>query len=401
MSEVNRFSALVAGVPLNRGSPVHIEEDELAFTQLSGDQVVAIHTPQEIFPRVHEYMHALHSDEIVMRRVYAGCEFVVMQLAEDCRLHTCCWPWHRYGETPQLIREATKAWLRRELTALNKAIKGGEKVSDFSDFAVRLRQAAIRLGAGINRRRDVLNKVGFREPFYDLANHVLDMFQDGREQEAAAIIQMTFFGPKPAEPKDMANGTGEAVGEKITPYEGVVKQPKMTIVELPHTVRIPEAKIGFRRATMGPRLHRPSLRKPVLPQRLFVKRSPRKPDGTILIDASGSMGSFDVVSKWVERAPFGTVAYYAGSSHAGTLWVYARNGLKAEEPVQPKFGGNTVDGPAIDWLLRQKPPFIMITDKGFCGASDSFAQIARLEVLEKQGIIKVMDYAHDEEAEPF
>ena len=57
---------------------------------------------------------------------------------------------------------------------------------------------------------------------------------------------------------------------------------------------------------------------------------------------------------------------------------------------------NTVDGPAIDWLLSQQGPYVMITDRGFCGSDDSEAQVHRLARLERQGKVAVHDYAHSD-----
>jgi len=194
------------------------------------------------------------------------------------------------------------------------------------------------------------------------------------------------------------DGDGDIRGGVKTPARnGAAKQPPMEIIELPHTEPIPEAVVGYRRATSGARLHRSSLRKPVLPQRLFLRRTPREPAGTILVDASGSMGDWDQVRQWCEKAPFGTIAYYAGNGRGGKLFVYARDGKRAPEIVNPHMGGNTVDGPAMTWLLTQAKPRIMITDRGFCDAADSTLQVLRLENLERAGEIIVKDYAHSED----
>ena len=51
-----------------------------------------------------------------------------------------------------------------------------------------------------------------------------------------------------------------------------------------------------------------------------------------------------------------------------------------------------VDGPALDWLLKQDGPRIFITDRCFSGAYDSEAQIVRLANAEAQGLLTVHDY---------
>ena len=207
------------------------------------------------------------------------------------------------------------------------------------------------------------------------------------------MLQTVFFPPQ----EEGDRPSDERFGVKNPAKNGKGKQPHMDIIELPHTECIPEAVRGYRRATSGSRLHRPSLRKPILPQRLFVRKTPREAGGTILVDASGSMGDWNEILQWCEKAPFGTIAYYAGNGRSGALYVYARNGKRAREIVNPHMGGNTVDGPAMDWLLTQAKPRLMITDRGFCDASDSEIQVYRLAELERRGEIKVLDYAHKDE----
>lgn len=399
----NQNSVLVAGVPRSRGTPTHFEHsDDMAFCQFAGNQVVEIHTPQDTFPRIHEYLHACHSNEAEMRANYKNVNFAVAQTTEDCVIHLRHWPWYnrrhwRNPTMPEVIERDVRKWLRRELTAMNKATAG--KVSGFPEFAVMLRQAAIRQGCGF--KGSSLKNAGFKygDPMWKFAEQVLYEINSGNTKIAAELIQMAFFGPKPPDirpPEGEGDGedSGERTGEMHETYETGLEQPPMHIVELPLTERVPGAKVGKRRKVFGPRLHRPSLRRNPLPQRLFVKKSGRKAGGTILVDASGSMGSFDEIIPWMEKAPFGTIAYYSGGTSDGELVIYARNGRKADHFKHP-HGGNTVDGPALDWLLQQPGPRIFITDRGFCGASDSYAQIVRLRELERQGVIKVFDYAHD------
>jgi hypothetical protein len=127
---------------------------------------------------------------------------------------------------------------------------------------------------------------------------------------------------------------------------------------------------------------------------MFVKKAPVLPGGTILIDASGSMGDFDEIIKWMETSPFGTIAYYAGDTYRGCGWlyVYARKGWHAPEVKHLPDRENVVDGPAMDWLMKQARPRTFVTDRQFCGAADSTMQVVRLRRLEKQGELEVRDY---------
>jgi hypothetical protein len=105
------------------------------------------------------------------------------------------------------------------------------------------------------------------------------------------------------------------------------------------------------------------------------------------------MGAFDVIVEQMRREPYATIAYYRGTSRGtGTLWIYAKDGWRAVEPYDDGNGGNCVDGPALDWLMQQEGPRVFITDREFCGAWDSAAQIVRLANLEAQGELTVRDY---------
>src|SRR5262249_38176908 len=67
-------------------------------------------------------------------------------------------------------------------------------------------------------------------------------------------------------------------------------------------------------ATMGARIHRPSLRKPVLPQRIFMRRRISQPGGAIIIDASGSMALDETdIIKIIDDSPMATLALYDGN----------------------------------------------------------------------------------------
>lgn len=395
----NDKSILGVGVPRHRGTPDHFEyDDDTAYTVVEAGGVQSIHTPQCAFRRAHELLHAIHTDQGHWAASYGHCEPTVGQIVEDCRLHLNHWHW-RERETPQVIEQAARRFLRRERTQNEQHIaKDPNRRGGWGDFATMLRQAAVRIGMGETSARCLrgITDKGQRR----LADQLLYWIRNGQEKRAAEWLQKIFFGgpkepPKPRiVPHDLEDEDGEEAGrkppeERNSPYG----QPEMKVIELDHTVRIPQAKVGKRKATMGPRIHRPSLAKPILPQKLFIKKARTKPGGTILIDASGSMGDFEEVAKWAEHAPFGTIAYYAGSNSGnGWLYVYARNGRRSPEIVEPPGRQNTVDGPAIDWLLEQRGPRVMVTDREFCGAADSYAQIVRLRQLEIRKVIKVEDY---------
>lgn len=395
MWEENRSSILATGVPVERGKPQHIEhDDETArcdFNVKTG-KILRIHTPQDSFRRVHELMHARHTDPKRANRQYKGIVQTVFDITEDCRIHTQFWPWQN-GDTPEPIKTETLAFLDAEMKKVNEILEENpEYRGDYPDFSTRLRQVAIRSGMGSSLHCCLYDAGFVSDAQKNMAERIINLVRHNKEGKAARMLQSMFNFP--VQDGERVNGNN---GRKIPARNGRIKQPEMEIIELPHTVVIPEAKVGYRRATSGSRLHRPSLHKPVLPQKLFIRRSPHRPDGTILVDASSSMGDWSQVRKWCELAPCGTIAYYAGNCRSGKLYVYARGGRRAAEIVNPDMGGNTVDGPAMDWLMSQAKPRLMITDRGFCDAQDSLAQVARLEYLERIGEITVKDYANNSE----
>jgi hypothetical protein len=375
-----------------RGDTRHIEhDDQTARVEFDGTgEISQLHTPQDAFRRVHELMHANRSYPERLEKQYSGIIEEVWNIAEDCYIHVHHWPW-RNGTPPDILNSARK-FLRDEVKEAKVALATQPGLrGEWPDFAMRLRQTAIRMGLG--EKRDIaLNKSDFKFGQCVLARRLLTYIMNGCEGEAAGIMQSVFFEPQKQNDDDGKNG--HRTGKKNAPCDSHIVQPPMEVINLPLTEVIPDARIGYRRATSGARIHRPSLRKPILPQRLFMRRAAREAGGTILVDASGSMGDFSEVTRWIDKAPFGTIAYYAGGTHRGWLWICAKNGRRARNLEHPPACGNTVDGLAIDWLLSQTAPRVMITDRGFCGAPDSNDQVFRLARLERQGVVKVHDYAH-------
>lgn len=392
-----RSSILLSGAPASKVTPdtVHNETEDEASVGFNPDDgtIESLNTPDEVFQRVHETMHMRHTTPELLRQYYHEHKIrnTVWQVTEDCRIHIDHWPW-RNSITPQPILDGVKKFLREEMRDADKEIaKKPDLRGSWADFATRLRQAAIIRGVNGQKLRSIVRRRKFAtKQQEDFAYHILKKIWGEDIPGAAIELETAFFDPPP-DIKLPSQRTGEKVPARSVPN----KSPPMDIVELPLTENIPGAKRGYRRASSGSRLHRPSLRKPVLPQRLFLRHTPRKLDGTILVDASGSMGSFEQVTRWLKEAPFGTIAYYAGSGRKGWLYIYARNGKCAKEPVDPEGGGNTVDGSALDWLMSQPKPRKFITDRGFCGADDSEAQVMRLARLERDGEIEVVDYAHE------
>jgi hypothetical protein len=96
-------------------------------------------------------------------------------------------------------------------------------------------------------------------------------------------------------------------------------------------------------------------------KKVFTRKK-RQKGGTVLLDMSGSMSlSEEEVRMLVEAAPAVTVAGYSGSGPVGELVILARNGRIAED-LRPRYGGNEVDMPALQWLARQSRPLMWVSD---------------------------------------
>lgn len=175
--------------------------------------------------------------------------------------------------------------------------------------------------------------------------------------------------------------------------------PKMTIRKLHQTVS-KKTKEGneSKLATSGLRIRSKKLAvaavSPV-PGRVFEKRHHVK-GGCVLIDASGSMSFTDDMLRQVMRAiPLGTVAYYNGNdcirNPLGNLVIYADKGIMYDGAMLPfRDGGNSVDLPAIQWLLAQPGPRWYIGDLSFCGAGEVFCRAARelIDNAVSRGMVK-------------
>ena len=108
--------------------------------------------------------------------------------------------------------------------------------------------------------------------------------------------------------------------------------------------------------------------------RLFERRAL---GGSVLIDASGSMGLSDAkLLHTAQQIPLSTVAYYSANSDTDTpgyseghLVIYAKGGkIRSARDILPfRGGGNLVDLHALEWLLKQPYPRYFVTDCDFTG----------------------------------
>ena len=314
-----------------------------------------------------------------------------------------------------MIRESAHHTIEREIKMVDEMEIGEKKEATnhngFFPFAIRLRAKCVQAGIGDYG----YPRLGLSESMDGLAHEIIDYIMRGNENRAAELMQDTFFPreldiEKPEEGKfeyEEGEGSGFLFAPKMLAHSdkgsSAFVMPTMEIVDLPKSQAIKNEAIGTRVSNSGSRLYRRALRKTPLPQRIFIRRARKHPGGTILVDASSSMGGWENIIKWCEESPAATLAYYAGNDNSsgprGQLYIYARDGYRCDHLIEPPDRGNSIDGLAIDWLMQQDGPRVMITDREFCGCYDSHMQVVRLERLEKLGEVTVRDYREKKDDE--
>ncbi len=91
----------------------------------------------------------------------------------------------------------------------------------------------------------------------------------------------------------------------------------------------------------------------------------KQPGGAVLIDGSGSMHiTAEEVRQLVEIAPQARIAIYSGNQNDGVLRILAQDGMMVDDELvcSPAGGNNCVDGPALEWLAKQKAPLVWVSD---------------------------------------
>jgi hypothetical protein len=140
------------------------------------------------------------------------------------------------------------------------------------------------------------------------------------------------------------------------------------------------------------------------PQRRVFDVVRKAQGGVVLIDGSGSMClSRKQVLDILKIAPGAVIAIYSdmdeGKGDIPNIHVIAKDGKCVEERNMPRFGaGNGVDGPALDWAIKQrensKTPVVWITDGGVCAPKGGFSDrlaMSCINTAKKNNVIVVQD----------
>lgn len=111
--------------------------------------------------------------------------------------------------------------------------------------------------------------------------------------------------------------------------------------------------------------------------------------GVVLIDGSGSMSlsTADII-KIVEEAPGATVAVYSADRQnlKDNLLVLAKQG-RMVEALPERSGGNGVDGPALEWAIKQRQhqnaPVIFVTDGHVHGLTGGYEDLLAADCIKQ------------------
>lgn len=215
-------------------------------------------------------------------------------------------------------------------------------------------------------------------------------------------------------------GARTPVGEKANtdgklppprePMAELLARMHMDIVELAPRM-VPTKRMrspSWMPGSTGPRMRMALATRALAGQNAFGlfrrRKNSRNRVGTVLIDASGSMGvTQQRLLELLQHAPGAALAFYSGQSGSrGTLAIWSRNGkcYNGDPDKMPIYNGNTVDLPALLWLLKQRGPLIFVTDRGFCGGPEgadqqAHALLARAELRGQVTVIGSLQEAKE------
>lgn len=408
-----------SGLPEHRVTPeVKVERDDYGHSSTTFQKGLAAKVTVPGMPnaygrviRAHELLHVGQPPP----RIPSGIQNPVYQSCLDAALHTLHWRPHMC----HLDRDARSLAIRhilrigRFLRGATQTAKPGEPIPWYVHNACILdlfRAYSILFGTLPKRHSEIHDNLPncTRSPQLAkahlsiagaLSGHFVSHFeaawaclQNGDFSRACRLIQGLLKAPSPVpgaphHPAEMEDEEPEG----HDPLGNLVKRCSVGDADSydnpMHIERLPmteECHPGARRAhwelrSSGIRIRSSRLATCRLNRHRIFQRRRTQVHGTVLIDGSGSMGFSRLhLNSISRRLPFGTVAYYCGhrpvlrsdgTTYWGTLSIYAEDGLRATDA--PRRGGdNSVDYYALQWLLRQPPPHIFITDLGFCSGPD-------------------------------
>jgi len=308
--------------------------------------------------RLHEVLHANHSPTRVSRKFHP----LTVQAVEDARVHSIYWRLHR------LPHRANRDCMAAALTDLRALLKYDLADHDQWNLAMLIGLRALSIAHSIGN-------ADFRYKLESRLSRKLTLTIFHALEEVLSAVRNRSKASKLFEALLRADKLMPAEGDTLNESRGAETRMPMRIVRLPLVEPCHSAAPVARLASSGSIVHRPRLVRALIQRStvgLFRRRVHRE-GGTVLLDASGSMGiDSERLSAICRALPFATVAYYDGWGSCardgayGELCIFAERGLRASSaPIAS--GGNEVDLYAIRWLLAQPGPSVLVTDGEFCG----------------------------------
>jgi hypothetical protein len=358
-----------------------IREDLQARVQLNTRQMyvpLAQHA-QAAAIRAHELAHVAFTPKRISAKKTRGIEESSIQAVEDYRVNSLA---RTKGVSfdagcPEAI--LLGALERAKLYGRDKINVGLALASFRADEAVRFLDSAI----DPEKARRIYNDVssimrrGKKKWSFDATCRAA-RYLDSAYPDSGPGSETDRGKPGKAQYGQAFDGKGLSSGwGKMSVERPELRQPKRT-----RAVRVSDSGSVLRaphRLTSDQRIFRACLRAPMR--------------GTVLIDASGSMHlSTNDVARIAREIPAGTVAAYSGTGDRGIVRILAHRGKLAAD-VQCDFsdyGGNIVDGPALQWLGQQPMPRLWVCDGLVTGKGDTqYAHLtAEAEVLKRRYQIK-------------
>jgi len=350
----------------------------------------------DITIRGHETRHATFH-KAPKRKLQTPREILVGQIVDDVNVESKPLPGGVSAKGLADYRRAHLATAMRDIGRMKRVardIKAGRRQSSVDQrngdliCATRALSMLKNYGTGYGDTKSAETKArGFRaiadvigRDSFRAINQVVEIAKSRRKRATAISVLLTLLEPEP-EPEDWPDEETpkEPGGDVLAPVKpGDSIDGKMDILDLkPKSVFCAKEKsLRIRYAPTGVIINPTRYVNAIVSgcgDGLFIRHVKQDPGGTVVIDASGSMGANKKnLSALCKLIPTATVAYYSGREHAkGILTIYAFQGKRfnGKLPSDTLRGGNSVDLPAVKWLLAQRKPWIFVSDMQFCGGN--------------------------------
>jgi hypothetical protein len=132
-----------------------------------------------------------------------------------------------------------------------------------------------------------------------------------------------------------------------------IDKPKLTHT----TVRPSDVGRGYRHSAHESGRVPRNMHRWATDQRVFSVKRHRKGGIALLCDCSGSMSlSVNDIDRVLEKVPASIIACYSGGYDDGDLRIVAKDGRRVNRSLVGSGGrgANCIDGPALNWLAKQK-----------------------------------------------